>query len=230
MNTFSVILPVWNEEARIQDCLLRIREQSPESEIVVVDGGSSDRTAERAANLAHRIVKLSYPNRGVQLHRGAEASSGEFLLFLHVDCVLPRGWPHILKKNWSDSKELAATVFSIDYGQPKFRYHLIEKVQHLRCRWFQVVYGDHAFCVSREMYDRSGGFPAVPLMEDLAFCHRLRSLGKIKLLPEKVQVSPRRQMKKGPLRNALWNNVLLIQYYLGISPEKLWQLYYNAKL
>ncbi|MBI4051072.1 MAG: TIGR04283 family arsenosugar biosynthesis glycosyltransferase [Elusimicrobia bacterium] len=227
MKKISVIIPTWNEEKRIENCLKRLRHQSPDSELIVSDGGSSDRTALLAFQLADKVIKWSSPNRGAQLHRGALEASGDLLLFLHADCELPEGWPIVLEKAWSEAPKMAATVFSIDYCQAEWKYRLIEKVQYWRCKFFQVAYGDHAFCVPRQVYESSGGFPPIPLMEDIAFCRRLRDFGKIQILKERVRLSPRRQMQKGPLMNALKNNMLVLMCRAGVSPEKLWRYYYD---
>ncbi|MFH1723079.1 MAG: TIGR04283 family arsenosugar biosynthesis glycosyltransferase [Elusimicrobiota bacterium] len=228
---FSIIVPVWNEARHIAPSLERLRAASPPErvEIVVVDGGSRDGTAQAARPRADRLVSLGAPNRGAQLHAGAEASSGDLLFFLHSDTRPPSDWCEILERFWSPerSSSAAATVFSVDYG-PGWSYRLVAWGQNTRVRVRRIAYGDAGFCVPRELYVRSGGFPPAPLMEDVLFSRRLRGLGRIVLLPERIAPSARRLRANGPVVNSLRNSWIRARFALGATPERLWRDYYGA--
>jgi len=166
------------------------------------------------------------PGRGGQLNRGAEAASGTHLLFLHADTRLPPDWLQALDQAFEAPRPPAATVFRIRYEALGLGLRLIEAGMHIRCRWTGVAYGDHAFGLSRKAFERAGGFPEIPLMEDVAFCKRIRALGRLELLDSALLLSPRRQGTR-PLLNAARNQALLLLFRLGVSPERLYRLYYG---
>lgn len=229
---FSVVMPCWNEGPALAHSLKRLREISDNSalEIVVVDGGSADATAAAARPWADKVLVLDKPNRGAQLHAGARAASGDLLFFLHADTQPPQRWQACLEKYWltRHGSPPAATVFSVDYGGP-LAYRAIAAAQNLRARWFQVGYGDQGLCTTAETYARSGGYPEIPLMEDVEFCRRLRGLGAIALLPEPIWPSARRLRARGALRNALFNHWVALRYKMGADPQELWREYYGRR-
>ncbi|MBI4376353.1 MAG: TIGR04283 family arsenosugar biosynthesis glycosyltransferase [Elusimicrobia bacterium] len=222
----SAIIPTWNEESRIGVTLARLRRQAPDAELVVCDGGSSDRTAAIARDFADRVICLPVPGRGAQLRRGAQAANGELLLFLHADCRLADGWLEALRRVWASPEGLSATVFSIRYDAEGLSYRLIERGTVWRCRRWQWAWGDHGFCVSRPVYEKIGGMPELPLMEDVAFCSKLRREGRIEMLPSSIFASARR-LGRRPLLKVLENGARLSLFALGASPQSLWRGYYG---
>ncbi len=230
---FSVIMPTWNEGAQIGSALKRLREISDESsmEIILVDGGSTDKTVEHAKDWVDQLKVLESPNRGAQLHAGAGLAKGDLLFFLHADTQPPGHWQERLEKAWlgDPHDSLAATVFSVDYGS-RLPLRLVAAGQNWRARCFGLAYGDQGFCVSSEIYAKTGGFPQQPLMEDIEFCNRLRRFGRIQLLPELIRPSARRLQRSGPLLNSLRNQWIFLRYVLGADPQKLWRHYYKKDL
>lgn len=227
---FSIVIPAWNEAYHIVQSLKRLREISDpaHSEIILVDGGSTDKTVSVARPWVDRVETLASPNRGAQLHRGASVATGDMLFFLHADTQPPMNWQERLEKFWLAGlrEDVAATVFSVDYGS-RWNYQLVAWGQNLRTSWLQVAFGDQGFCTTLEIYRKSGGFPEIPLMEDVAFCERLRRCGRIALLPDRILPATRRLLRNGPLRNAARNAWILARYSLGAPPEALWKRYYS---
>lgn len=229
---FSVIIPVWNEGAQIAHGLRRLKEISDTAamEIILVDGGSTDRTVEYARKWADAIVCLDAPNRGAQLHAGALKATGDLLFFLHADTQPPGNWQERLEQFWLGAQAVstAATVFSVDYGRG-LGYRLTAWGQNARVPLRQIAYGDAGFCTTREIYKACGGFPEIPLMEDVVFSRRLRAHGRIAILPERIHPAARRLYRNGPILNVLQNAGLRAAFAMGVTPEKLWKLYYRRR-
>jgi len=226
---FSVIIPTWNEGRQITSSLKRLREISDESsmEVIVVDGGSKDKTVEFAQSWADKVKVLEKPNRGGQLHAGAKMATGDLLFFLHADTQPPGNWQERLEKFWLKTHEnpLAATVFTVDYGN-RFGLRMVASAQNARTRWFQIAYGDQGLCTSAEVYGKSGGFPEIPLMEDVEFSRRLRDVGTIEVLPERIWPSARRLRRYGVVLNSIFNQWIGLRHSLGADPQVLWKRYY----
>ncbi len=226
---FSVIIPTWNEGRAISSALRLLRHVSTydSMELIVVDGGSSDGTRETAAKWADLVLNTREPNRGAQLHAGAEAAAGDLYFFLHADTHPPVNWQERLEQFWlgTHKRPPAATVFSVDYGS-RWNYRLVAWGQNKRVNWRQIAYGDAGFCTTPENYEASGGIPNIPLMEDVVFSERLRKIGPIVRLDDKIHPGARRLHRVGPVRNSLHNFWLRLKYACGTSPENLWRSYY----
>lgn len=191
-------------------------------EIIVVDGGSADGTREAAAEAGATVVP-SPRGRGAQLHRGAEAAQGEWLLFLHADTVLAPGWTepacnHLLLSPGS------AGYFRLELRSCDWRARLVEQWVSLRCRLFSLPFGDQGLLIPKRLYDELGGFEPVPLMEDVAL---VRRLGRARLTPlgAAAWTSAARWERDGWARRSLSNLVLLLRYLAGSSPERLARRY-----
>ena len=220
----SVIVPVLNEERQIG---ARLRQLADFSEVVVVDGGSSDRTRElvRAAGFA-RLIE-GERGRARQLNAGARAAHGDVLLFLHADCALPSGAAAHVERALAHPATVAGafrTWHVADDGRFAPWLHLAD----LRSRYTGLPYGDQALFVRRAVFDEVSGFPEQPLMEDLELSRRLRARGRIVTLPFRVRVSGRRFLRH-PLRATFLVNVFPLLYRLGVSPERLARIYQDVR-
>src|SRR5688500_6855315 len=171
--TFSVVIPALDEEPVIGRAIDSVRRDA--HEVIVVDGGSRDRTREVAE--AHGARLLPGPQgRGAQLANGAAAATGEWLVFLHADTVIDRGWDEALR---SLPPDVAGGACRLRIDRAGRAVRLIESGVALRCRIFRVPYGDQGIFARRGAYERSGGFRPMPLMEDVDFVRRLGRSGRL---------------------------------------------------
>ncbi len=218
----SVIIPCLNEEKRLLDCIKSAKRLNP-FEVIVVDGGSTDRTVEIAEREGARVIKTSR-GRGIQLQAGASAAGGEIFLFLHADSVIKEEID--LSKYIKDG--YSGGFFRLKFDDPSLSFRLIEFFANLRSRLFKLPYGDQAIFVKREVFQKTGGFRPYPFLEDIDFVLRLRKMGKVIALKTPVIVSPRRLKRGFPLSSillSLRNIMIVLMYLLGISPYKLARLY-----
>jgi rSAM/selenodomain-associated transferase 2 len=218
----SIIIPVLNEAAGIAPLLRRLeclRERG--AQIVLVDGGSSDDTVRLAA--AHADLAIAAERgRASQMHAGALAATGDALLFLHADTLLP---PHAdaLIAAALRSHQWGRFDVALDGAHPMFR--VIAAMMNLRSRLTSVATGDQAIFMRRAFYLQAGGFPQLALMEDVAFCKRARRLARPACLRQRVLTSARRWEKNGIWRTILLMWRLRLAYFLGADPERLAQQY-----
>jgi GT2 family glycosyltransferase len=148
------------------------------------------------------------------MNKGAEYASGEILLFLHADCVLPRE-AALSVRNVLGSSSFVGGAFKIRLLSDKFIYRIIEKGINFRSKIFKLPYGDQGLFVKRSVFEELGGFREMPNCEDLDFVYRLKKQGKIIILDERVSSSIRRWENHGILRTSLRNQFLLASYVLG---------------
>lgn len=222
----SVIIPALNEEMHLARCIDSLRAEGFSEEIIVVDGGSIDRTKEIASGYHGVRLLESAKGRGTQMNSGSSVATGDILLFLHADTILDHGW----------AEELCALLkipsfvggaFSFCIDNPSSRYRLVEAWVRLRCRIFRLPYGDQAIFVRKHIFQKLGGYKEIPLMEDVDIISRMKKLGKISMLRKKAVTSGRRWVSKGLLRTAAVNQMTLFMYHLGVSPEQLARFYYR---
>jgi hypothetical protein len=218
----SIIIPTLNEGAAIGPTLAGIG-RSAEWEIIVADGGSTDDTCNRARFFGARVVHTP-PGRGRQMNRGAAEAGGKFFLFLHADTLLPLCFAGQVRGTLA-RPGVAAGAFRLKIAPGLKGLVLIEHMANLRSRIGQLPYGDQGLFLSASMFRETGGFPELPLMEDVAFIRRLRRKGKIALAPAAVVTSARRWEKVGVWRNTWLNQFFLAAYFLGIKPETLARWY-----
>ena len=216
----SVIIPALNEADNLRDALSSV---GPSPEVIVADGSSADSTHSVAESLG-AIVVTGPAGRGQQMDSGAQASTGDVLVFLHADTRLPVGWMEDVTKAVSDG--YIAGAFSLSIGSEGLWLRAVERVANLRSR-LGLIYGDQAIFVTRESFFKAGGFNKLPLMEDVDCVKRLRKLGKVVVLEKRVTTSARRWVRGGRLKNTLKNWLTLLLYFCGVGPERLYSLYYK---
>ncbi len=234
----SVIIPTLNEAAHIVDRLSELRAISG-IEAIVVDGGSTDGTLDRALAADARAYS-SPPGRARQMNVGAAAAHSPILLFLHADTRLPQDFAECVR--WTLALEgVVAGAFELRIESPRRPFdstqggpeqrrtgrglRLIEWLANLRSRRLEMPYGDQALFLTAETFRQSGGFPEIALMEDFNFVRRLKRRGRIAIVPSPVLTSARRWMRRGVLRQTLLNQTLICGYLLGVSPERLARWY-----
>ena len=222
----AVVIPTLNEERKIGACLEAVGK--PDGvEVVVCDGGSTDRTRELAAAVGARVVEGAR-GRGPQLNLGARSAVAGRLLFLHADCRLPDGWlPFVHTALDDQATALACFRLHTEPSGERRRSALYRRwlrVFDLRSFGFGLPYGDQGFALRREVFDRVGGFREIPLMEDVAMARGCRSLGRIQRLPLEMRTTARRA-EGHPLRTGLALAVFPTLFRLGVSPNTLVRWY-----
>jgi rSAM/selenodomain-associated transferase 2 len=226
----SIIIPVLNEAATIQETLIRLQEAS-EVEVIVVDGGSRDETV-AIAKCVGKVLAKSLPinvistaaGRARQMNAGAAAATGDILLFLHADTHLPIGFDILVRQALQNPGTIAG-AFELRINAQLLGLRLIEKMVNMRSRFLSMPYGDQGIFLKATLFHEIGGFPEIPIMEDFEFMLRLRHQGRITLVPAPVLTSGRRWQKLGVVKTTLINQLIIVCYFLGVSPEQLIRWY-----
>lgn len=222
----SVIIPVLNEATHLPN-LLHPLQQIPNVEVLLVDGGSTDNTV--AIAQAHGIPVLSSPpGRAQQMNRGAKAASGSILLFLHADTRLPPNFPTWIRHTL-DQPGVVAGAFELAIAASGWGYRWVEWGVRWRSRLCQLPYGDQAIFLHASTFEKLGGFPEMPIMEDFVLVQRLKRQGTVAIAPAPAQTSPRRWQALGLWQTTLINQIVLMGYYLGVSPTRLAHWYRRAQ-
>ena len=210
----SVIIPTLNEALNIRSCVEAARRTylSSEVEIIVADGGSTDRTVERVPEGAQAINAPR--GRAVQMNHGADAARGDILVFCHADSRLPAGWRDAVI-NALARPGVSGGAFQVRY-EPQ-RGPLLWLINHVGfpADW-RVIHGDRAQFMYRAVFEAIGGFPELPLMEDVEMARALHRRGRIVLLPDRIVTSSVRYLQQGSLvylGRVIWN--VLRYLYLG---------------
>jgi rSAM/selenodomain-associated transferase 2 len=224
--TLSVIVPALNEETELPAALRSARAPAV-CEIIVVDGGSSDATVDIARR--HADVVIGAPRgRARQLDEGARRSRGDVLLFLHADSVLPHGFDRAIVQALGDERVIGGR-FDVRLEPGSFLLWLTGELLNLRSRLTRISTGDQAIFVRHGVYDAIGGFPQIPLMEDIAFSRALKRRGRIACLRERVVTSSRRWRRYGVIRTILLMWSLRFLYFCGVSPQRLRRVYADTR-
>lgn len=221
----SIIIPTLNEEDGLAALLSSVLKE-PQTEVIVVDGGSRDATCQIAEQAGAKLIRCG-KGRGRQMNAGAAMARGEVLLFLHADSRLPYDFARTIWNCMESGHDAGAFRLRID--DPRWAYRLVEFGANLRSCWLQLPYGDQAMFVRSEAFYAMNGFQHWPLLEDFDFAQRIRRRGRIKIAPSSATVSARRWRRIGILKATLLNQIIIIGYRLGISPARLASLYSPKK-
>ena len=216
----SIIVPCLNEAAGIVAALDRLQPlRARGAEVVVVDGESTDGSVALAAPLADRI--LAAPRgRASQMNAGATVARGPVLLFLHADCALPADAERLIVDGLAASdKRWGRFDVNLDGVHPLLR--LIAFMMNLRSRLTGIATGDQGMFVTRELFAKAGGFPVIPLMEDVALSKLLKTHGAPLCLRQHIIASARRWEQRGVLRTVVLMWRLRLAYFLGADPGDL---------
>ena len=229
MSRISIIVPVLNEAERLGALRGLLGEaQSLGHQVIVVDGGSRDDSRRVALEITPAVIDCAR-GRALQMNAGAAAADGDLLLFLHADTRLQPGALEALLAHWKRQGEAFWGRFDVRLDGDHWLYRVIERMMNLRSRLTGIATGDQAICISRALFLRTGGFPNIPLMEDVAFCKRLRKQARPARLLPPVVVSTRRWAHDGIIATTLLMWRLRLSYFLGVDPERLARIYYGPE-
>lgn len=219
---FSVIVPAFNEAALIRQFLQHLRERAPNAEIIIADGGSTDGTADLSAGLCDQIVR-SRRNRAIQMNAGGQAARGDILWFVHVDAEVPWGCLDEIERILGDPK-ISGGYFRIRLP-PDPVYRLTDSFAHYAGILLRMRCGDHGIFCRRATFLEIGGFPEIPLMEDVEFFRRLQRRGRVMYSRKRIRANPRRYESIGRLRLTLAYGLIAMLYVFRVPPSKLASIY-----
>lgn len=215
----SAVVPTFNAASTLPACLERL---AGADEIVVVDGGSTDSTREIARSHGAHVIQAPR-GRGSQLRDGAAATGGDWLLIVHADTLLDADWREVVDEHMRTAPQCAG-YFSFRLRANATAARVLERLVALRCRLLALPYGDQGLLIPRRLYDEIGGFPSIPLMEDVEI---VRSIGRarIRLLLADAWTSAEKWERDGWTRRSLRNFACLALYAMGMPPERIAKLY-----
>lgn len=216
----SVVIPTLDEESHLGSTIRAVRQSSVQHEILVVDGGSTDRTIEVAAAGGATTIRASKRQRAAQLNQGAAASAGEILLFLHADTILPKGGLDQVQEACA-RPSVGGGAFARRFDCPSVFLRLTCHLAEYRNRLVGWHLGDQGIFVRKSIHESLGGFRAFDRFEDLDFSRRLAGIARVVTLRPPVVSSDRRFQRLGPVRTTLRDFWLTLRY-LRDDPEVLY--------
>ena len=221
----SIIVPTLNEAGQIVAALQATRAAAPGAELIVVDGGSADRTPELARPYAH--VLSARRGRAAQMNAGAMLARGEVLLFQHADTLMPPGALGMVRGALA-SPQVIGGAFAIRFDQPGWMYERMGRDTSTRSLSGSYT-GDQCMFVRRDVFWRVGGYPALEIMEDVELSHMLRRLGPVRLIDTPVVTSARRHRACGLVNVLLLCWRIRLLHALGVSDKTLKRMYPDVR-
>ena len=222
----SLIIPVLNEAENISAIIQHVRELDADgtAEIIVVDGDPEGGTINAIRDEGVRTV-VTEKGRARQMNCGAALATGDILLFLHADTLLPSNTFALIQATMND-KSLVGGAFDLGFNTRRRIFKITETYVFLRTRLTKIPFGDQAIFIRRDHFERLGGYRDIPIMEDVDLMKRIRKRGdRIYIIREKVRTSPRRYEQEGIVYTTIRNWMLQLQYALGVPPERLVRWY-----
>lgn len=221
--SLSIVVPTLDEAAGIVAHLERLQPlRCRGAEVVLVDGGSQDETLHLGAALVD-LALVSAPGRAAQMNAGARAARGDLLLFLHADTRLPSGAADLLADLLRDRVAWGRFDLTIEGRHPFLK--VVSACVNARSRLSGIATGDQAIFVRRDLFEAVGGYPSIPLMEDVALSRALRAVARPLCLRRRVVTSGRRWERRGVARTILLMWLLRLAFWLGVDPARLARLY-----
>lgn len=214
----SVIIPVYNEVRALPMALDALRRECADFEVIVVDGGSTDGTRGIARTFPRVRLIRAAKGRASQMNAGAHIARGEWLLFLHADTRLPDGALARIAA-LTDDPRCEAGAFRHRFSQRHWLLSLVSAGHNLRCHMTRVFFGDQAIFVRALTFARIGGFPDVPVLEDVMLCDRLRRVTRPVLLDAFVRTDARRFLEFGIVRTTWRALRILVRHRLGLRVD-----------
>jgi len=222
----SIIVPVFNEAETIEAFLVSVREScGGRTQIIVVDGGSTDATASIARPRCDRLVE-SRKERAAQMNAGVRYASADIFWFLHADSRLPKHSDELIRDALARSGR-SWGFFHVRLSGSDLMLRVVERLMNWRSHLTGIASGDQGIFVTRDLFERIGGFPEIALMEDIAISGNLKVTGRPVCPSQNLVTSSRRWENNGMLRTIFLMWKLRLLYFLGVEPGKLARMYYG---
>ena len=225
--TLSVVVPALDEAVNLKRLLPDLARTCPGAEVIVVDGGSRDGTAAVASGRPGVRFLASARGRARQMNAGAREASGDVLLFLHADTRLPEGAASAIAEALA-APAVVGGRFDVRFDSPRRILRVVAWFMNARSRATSICTGDQAIFVRRADFEAVGGYPDVPLMEDIELSRRLKARGRLAALRARVTTSARKWEREGPLRTIGLMWALRLLHFCGVAPPRLHRWYYGA--
>ncbi len=221
-----MVIPCLNEAGRLPLLLSDLQRWKKSIEVIVIDGGSSDKTISVAKLAGAKVITYKKGNRGAQLRSGGEVAKGEWILFIHADSRLSKDWAKKLTQIISDPKNsLFAWFFNLKIEGKGFR--ILEIAVNLRSNLLKKPYGDQGVFIRRSLYNKIGGYAPLHLMEDLEFGQRLSTITTFQNLNINIYTNSRRWKNRSVIKQALINAKLRHRWKRGENTQDLLEDYYQ---
>lgn len=225
VSQLSIVIPVLDEARNLEALLPALESACPGAEVVVVDGGSEDGTPEVIARFPWVTLVGSPRGRARQMNAGAAAARGDVLLFLHADTRLPTGAAAAVLAALDDPA-IVGGRFDVAFDNTRPAFRMIAALMNLRSRLSGICTGDQAIFVKRRTFEALGGYPDIPLMEDIELTRRLKRAGRLACLRERLVTSARKWEREGIIRTIVLMWTLRFLFFCGVAPGRLHRWYY----
>jgi rSAM/selenodomain-associated transferase 2 len=222
----SVVIPALDEAPRLARLLPELPRVCPDAEIIVADGGSRDGTADVATSRAGVQLVEGAQGRARQMNAGARRASGDVLLFLHADTRLPDGAAGAIAAALADPGVVGGR-FDVRFDSGRRLLAIVAWLMNARSRATSICTGDQAIFARRADFEAVGGYPDIPLMEDIELSRLLKARGRLAALRARVTTSARKWEREGPLRTIGLMWALRLLHFCGVAPERLHRWYYG---
>ena len=223
----SIIIPTLNESNNLPLLLSDLSEISEESEILIIDSLSNDKTKAISYIYGCKFYKIYKKNRGLQLNFGAKKAKGNWLLFLHADSRLKLNWSEEIKTILKKESNFIY-FFNFKIQKRNYSFKFLELLVNLRCFLFKTPFGDQGLLINKSNFFKQGGFKEIPLMEDIDFIRRIDKKKYLKPLRNSIYTSERKWKKKNFMLQALHNWKLRRKWMNGDSIEAIYSRYYES--
>ncbi len=220
----SIIIPTLNEEEYIRDCLQSL--SGGQCEVIVVDGGSTDKTVTIAESCGAKVIRMNIANRARQMNVGAEAALGDLFLFFHADSRLPVGGMESMIKTMDDPKIIGGG-FALGFYPVETFYSCLAVGANFFCRITGMIFGDRGMFIRANHFWHIGKFPEMAIMEDAALATSMRHVGKIVILPGVVMTSARKYTNETKLQAVYRTLWAYTAYRLGVPAATIKAGYYG---
>jgi len=227
MPNISIITPVFNEEKNIKPFLTHLGSLYGDFELILVDGGSSDRTLQEAHysrdGFSHTLKILeTFRGRAIQMNKGAEVAEGDILLFLHVDCTLEKDALKLIEKAIFEKNAIGGGFIQA-FSSPDMFLKLGSAIGNFRVSLNKIFYGDYGIFMKNEIFWKIKGYDEIPFLEDVELCRKAKRHGQLIQMNSRIVTSPRRYLKKGKIKLSVAFMLANLLNTVGWRPGFLWK-------